>query len=411
MRDVVITHGVRTPIAKIGKSLQTLRESELGALVVENLIFHRAEIDPAAVEHVIFGQVKQSSDPSNPARAIALKARLPENVPAYTVHRQCGSGLQAIMDAYMMILCEEAEVIIAGGVENMSRSAYFMRNSRFGLGNGSYMVEDSLIEGGPGAIPADKYGSQPMGITAENLADKYSISREAQDIFAQTSQEKTARAISEGRFIEQIVPVEVSTGKGSFIFDTDEHPFLSNLEKLAALKPAFKKDGSVTAGNSSGRNDGAAAVLVMTAEKADELGYKPLARICSVASSGCDPLIMGIAPVECTRLALERAGLTLGDIDVIELNEAFAAQSIAVLEEWKKWGVSEKELEKKLNPNGGAIAHGHPLGCTGAALTVKCMYELQRVQGNRYGLITLCCAGGVGVAAVIEKINETEGAL
>ena len=399
MKEVVITHGARTAIAKVAGSLAGRREDDLGAVVLRDLLYERAKIDANAVSHVILGNIKQSGDPSNVARVVALKAGLPDSVPAYTVHRQCGSGLQAIMDAYQMILCDDADVVVAGGVENMSRSVYFMRNTRNGLGTGAYTIEDSLTDGGPGAIPLAKYGSQPMGVTAENLADRYSISRERQDAFAHQSQERAARAIAEGRFSAQITDV------GGF--DTDEHPNLSSPEKLAGLKPVFKKDGSVTAGNSSGRNDGAAAVLVMSGEKATEFGYRPMAKIRAVASSGCDPVIMGISPVECTRIALERAGLSLRDIDVIELNEAFAAQSLAVLEEWKKLGLSEAELAEKVNPNGGAIALGHPLGATGAALTVKCLYELLRVPGHRYGLVSLCCAGGVGVAAIVEK---TEGA-
>lgn len=399
MKDIVITHGVRTPIAKTGQSLRNVPALELGSLVVRELLENRARIRPSEIDHVIFGQVKQSSDPSNIARVVALSSDIPDTVPAYTVHRQCGSGLQAIMDAYQMITCGEAGVIVAGGVENMSQSVYFMRNSRNGLGNGNYSIEDSLTEGGPGAIPKEIYGSNPMGITAENLASLYNISRLAQDEFAQLSQEKAARAVAQGYFKEQILPVS----REGRIFDTDEHPFLSGLEKLGQLKPAFKKDGSVTAGNSSGRNDGAAAVLVTSSEKAGELGLKPMVRIRSIGSSGCDPTIMGIGPVECTRIALERAGLTMNDIDVIELNEAFAAQSIAVIEEWIKWGVDRESLMKKINPNGGAIALGHPLGCTGVALTVKCIYELNRVAEKRYGLITLCCAGGLGVAMIVEK--------
>jgi acetyl-CoA C-acetyltransferase len=403
MKEIVITHGVRTPIGKVGKSLRGFSDLELGKLVMKDLIQNRAKIPVKEIDHVIMGEVKQSADPSNIARVVALASGIPSEVPAYTVHRQCGSGLQAIMDAYQMILCDEADVVAAGGVENMSRSVYFMRNTRSGLGSGDYTIEDSLTSGGPGAIPEDQYGSQPMGITAENLADRYGISRLRQDTFAQASQEKTAAAIREGRFKEQILPVEVDTPKGKAVFDTDEHPFLSDMEKLGKLPPAFKKDGSVTAGNSSGRNDGAAMVLVMSAEKAASLGFTPLARIRAVASSGCDPVVMGLGPVECTRIALERSGLTINDLDVIELNEAFAAQSIAVAEEWKKWGITEDALMQKINPNGGAIALGHPLGCTGAALTIKCMYELRRVPANRYGLITLCCAGGLGVAMIIEK--------
>ena len=406
MKDVVITHGVRTPIAKIEKSLRRVTDLELGRLVVEDLVNNRAKLSPSDIDHVIMGEVRQSADPSNIARVVALEAGIPNDVPAYTVHRQCGSGLQAIMDATQMILCDEASVVVAGGVENMSRSAYFMRNTRSGFGNGDFVIEDSLTAGGPGAIPKDQYGVQPMGITAENLADRYGISRQRQDEFAQLSQEKAATAIREGRFKEQILPVEVTTEKGKVLFDTDEHPFLSSVEKLGSLRPSFKKDGSVTAGNSSGRNDGAAAVLVMSAEKASELGYAPMAKILAVASSGCDPMVMGLGPVACTSTALERAGLTIHDLDVIELNEAFAAQSVAVIEEWKNWGISEEALMEKINPNGGAISLGHPLACTGAALTVKCLYELRRVPEKRYGLITLCCAGGLGVAVIIEKMEE-----
>lgn len=403
MKEVVITHGVRTPIGKVGKSLKDIDDVTLGTLVVEELIRNRAKIDPAELDHVILGEVKQSADPSNVARVVALQAGIPETVPAYTVHRQCGSGLQAIIDAYQLIRSDEAFVVLAGGVENMSQSVYFMRNTANGLGNGNYTIEDSLVAGGPGAVPADIYGNQPMGITAEKLADLYNISRQAQDEFAQRSQERAAAAMEAGRFDGQILPVKVKTSKGEKLFSTDEHPFLSSVEKLGALRPAFKAGGTVTAGNSSGRNDGAAAVLVMSEEKAESLGMKPMAKILAVGASGCDPTIMGVGPVECTRKALEKASLTINNLDVIELNEAFAAQSLAVLREWGKWGISEEELLRKVNPNGGAIAHGHPLGCTGAALTVKCMYELSRVPEYRYGLITLCCAGGLGVAVIIEK--------
>lgn len=403
MKEVVITHGLRTPIGKVGASLKDIDSVTLGALVMDQLITNRAKIDPAKLDHVILGEVKQSADPSNTARVAALLAGIPETVPAYTVHRQCGSGLQAIIDAYQMIRSDEATAVLAGGVENMSQSVYFMRNTSSGLGSGNYTIEDSLVAGGPGAVPADIYGNQPMGMTAEKLADLYNISRQEQDEFAQLSQERMAAAMAAGRFDEQTLPVKVQTKKGEKLFSKDEHPFLSSVESLSVLKPAFKAGGSVTAGNSSGRNDGAAAVLVMAKEKADELGLAPMVKILAVSASGCDPTIMGIGPVECTRKALEKASLTINDLDVIELNEAFAAQSLAVLEEWKKWGISGEELLRKVNPNGGAIAHGHPLGCTGTALTVKCMYELSRCPQYRYGLITLCCAGGLGVAVVIEK--------
>jgi acetyl-CoA C-acetyltransferase len=403
MGEVVITHAVRTPIGRIGGGLRDVSEKELGSLVMKEIL-GRSALAEGEIDQVILGHVRQSADPSNTARVVALMAGIPESVPAYTVHRQCGSGLQAIMDADRMIRCGEAEVIVAGGTENMSQATYFIRNARHGLGNGDHPIEDSLIQGGPGSVPEDIYGRLSMGLTAENLAEKYGIPREEQDRFSLDSQIKAARAMEKGRFKEQIVPVPVPSSAGHVtLFDTDEHPRMTTLEKLAVLPPAFRKGGSVTAGNSSGRNDGAAAVLVMAGEKARELAMKPQARILSVAASGCDPTIMGIGPVECTRIALKRAKLTLPEIDVIELNEAFASQSLAVIREWILWGIDGETLMAKTNPNGGAIALGHPLGCTGAALTVKCLYELRRVHAHRYGLITMCCAGGLGVAMIIEK--------
>ncbi|MDI6726848.1 MAG: thiolase family protein [Smithellaceae bacterium] len=403
MEDVVITHAVRTAIGRIGGALRDMSAQELGGLVVKELL-RRSGLPAADPDEVIVGHVRQSSDPSNMARVVALTAGIAETVPAYTVHRQCGSGLQAIMDAFQVIRCRQAEVIIAGGTENMSQSVYYLRNARVGLGNGDHPIEDSLTQGGPGAVPVEIYGNLPMGITAENLAEKYGISREEQDRFSLQSQKKADLAIREERFREQIVPVPVTSPSGEQTwFDTDEHPRMTTMERLAALPPAFKKNGSVTAGNSSGRNDGAAALLVMTEEKARLLGMTPLVKIRSIAASGCDPAIMGIGPVECTRVALERAKLTLPDMDVIELNEAFAAQSLAVIQEWVQSGTERERLMSRVNPNGGAIALGHPLGCTGTALTIKCLYELQRVPAHRYGLITMCCAGGLGVALVIEK--------
>lgn len=402
MIESVITHGVRTPIGKIGGALKDVSAERLLAHVIKNLIGVRAQLNLNDIDQVIMGQVKQSSASSNIARSAALLAKLDENTPAYTVHRQCGSGLQSIINADQMIRCAYADVAVAGGAENMSQSPYFLRHVRAGLGNGGCIIEDSLVAGGPGAIPVQRYGNQPMGITAENLAERYKISREEQDAFAMASQQKADKAIRQGRFQTQILPVETPGN----IFDTDEYPFLSSMEKLAALQPSFKKNGSVTAGNSSGRNDGAAAVLVMSREACRRMGYRPMARILAAASSGCDPLVMGLGPVACTKKALKQAGLTLKDMDVIELNEAFAAQAIAVIREWEAWGISREQLMKKINPNGGAIALGHPLAATGAVLTVKCMYELHRRPQSRYGLITLCCGGGLGVALILEK---TEG--
>lgn len=401
MQNVVITHAVRTPIGKIGKSLRDVGVAELAGTVLKELVHHRARLQPQELDHVILGEVRQSSDPSNIARVASLLAGLPETLPAYTVHRQCGSGLQAIIDAFSMIACKDAGIVAAGGAENMSQSVYFMRGTRDGLGNGDYIVEDSLTHGALGSVPEKIFGILPMGLTAENLAERYNISRKEQDIFAQRSQERAAAAIANGFFDSQIMPV--ASFSNTNVLRIDEHPFLTSFEKLAALPPAFKKNGSVTAGNSSGRNDGAAAVLLASEEKAAELGLTPIARLISTGTCGCEPAYMGLGPVESTKIALERANLSLGDMDVIELNEAFASQSIAVMEEWKAWGIPEKELIKKVNPNGGAIALGHPLGCTGAALTVKCVYELLRVPSHRYGLITLCCAGGQGIALILKK--------
>lgn len=401
MRESVITHGVRTPIGRIGGSLKDVSAEHLLVYVIKNLICDRARLDLQCIDQVIMGQVKQSSVSSNIARSAALLAKLSENTPAYTVHRQCGSGLQSIINASQMIRCAYADVVVAGGAENMSQSPYFLRHVKQGLGNGDYTIEDSLVAGGPGAIPVHLYGNQPMGITAENLAERYEVSREEQDTFAMESQQKADEAIRQGYFQTQILPVETPGN----VFATDEYPFLSSMGKLATLKPSFKKGGSVTAGNSSGRNDGAAAVLVMSRDACDRMGYRPMARILATASSGCDPLVMGLGPVACTKKALKQAGLTLKDMDVIELNEAFAAQSIAVIREWEAWGISRDQLMKKINPNGGAIALGHPLAATGAVLTVKCMYELHRRPQNRYGLITLCCGGGLGVALILEKME------
>lgn len=403
--SVYIVAGCRTPIGKIGGSLRNVGSEALATLVVETLIKDRVHLDPNMVDQIILGEVKQRSTPSNLARYTALNSCLGPRVPGYTVHRQCGSGLQAIMDGADQITTGNAKTIVAGGAENMSQSVYFIRNASQGLGNGDHVIEDSLTAGGPGAVPVATYGNLPMGITAENLADRYQISRESQDAFAQRSQERMAHAMNEGYFETQIVPVALADGR---VFAKDEHPFLSNLEKLATLRPAFKKGGSVSPGNSSGRNDGAAVVLLMSESTVNTNHMEPMARIVAHAASGCDPAVMGLGPVESTKLALQKANLTLHDMDVVELNEAFAAQSLAVLHEWQQWGVSEAELSAKVNPNGGAIAHGHPLGCTGAALTVKCMYELMR-RSLRYGLISLCCAGGLGVTLIIENVSEMEG--
>ncbi|EON73731.1 thiolase family protein [Lysinibacillus sphaericus] len=394
MKEVVIVEGIRTAIGKLGGSLINETADILGSIVIRELL-NRTQLDPSLIEEVILGQAKQSADQSNVARLASLRAELPITVPGYTVHRQCGSGLQSINNAAQQIALGYSDIIIAGGTESMSTAPYYLRNARYGYGVGNAAILDPNTESQPGSQPFEVYGISTMGETAENLAEKYSISREEQDAFAHRSQERTAQAIQEGYFDKQIVPYEVKKRKSVEIFEKDEHPFLTSQEKLSTLKPVFRKGGSVTAGNSSGRNDGAAALLIMSKEKALELGYKPKVKILAQAAAGVDPSIMGIGPVPATLKALKQANLSIQDIDIIELNEAFAAQSIAV--------INELDLDiNRVNPNGGAIAMGHPIGATGAILMTKLIYELERT-GKRYGLVTLCIAGGLGVTTIVEN--------
>jgi len=394
MREVVIIDGVRTAIGKLGGSLVNETADQLAEKVIRGLL-ERTKLDSAIIDEVILGQAKQSADQSNVARVASLRADLPITVPGYTVHRQCGSGLQSINNAAQQIALGYSDIIIAGGTESMSMAPYYLRNARYGYGVGNASILDPNTESQPGSQPFEVYGITTMGETAENLAEKYAITRNEQDAFAHRSQERTAYAQQEGYFTEQIVPYEVKKRKLVEIFNVDEHPFLTSEEKLSTLKPVFRKGGSVTAGNSSGRNDGASALLLMSKEKALELGYRPKVKILAQAAAGVDPAIMGIGPVPSTIKALKQANLTIQDIDVIELNEAFAAQSIAV--------IKELEIDINLvNPNGGAIAMGHPIGATGAILMTKLIHELERT-GKRYGLVTLCIAGGLGITTIVEN--------
>lgn len=396
MRESYIIGSVRTAVGKMGGALKDVTSDFLAEKVIREVL-HRygKEVE---VDEVILGQAKQSQDQSNVARLAALRADLPVTVTGYTVHRQCGSGLQAINNADMQIKLGLSDVIIAGGAESMSTAPYYLRNARFGYRAGSGMILDPNTESQPGSQPREKYGELTMGLTAENLAEKYNISREEQDEFAHRSQVLADAAIKEGRFKEEIVPYEVKERKSSFIFDTDEHPRLSSPEVLAKLRPVFKEGGTVTAGNASGRNDGASALLMMSKEKAEYYGLKPQARIVAQAVSGVSPEIMGIGPVDSTKKALKQAGLTMDDIDLIELNEAFAAQALAVIRE------SGMDLDK-VNVNGGAIALGHPIGATGAILTTKLLHEMKR-RGSRYGLVTLCIGGGQGISTIIEYLDR-----
>ncbi|MHB8071032.1 MAG: thiolase family protein [Candidatus Cryosericum sp.] len=397
MKSVVITSAVRTPVGTMGGVFKDIQAVELTRTVLDEVVM-RSHIEKSIVDEIIVGQAKQSTDAPNIARVAALAARFPEETPAYTVHRQCSSGLQAIINAVWQIQTENADVIVAGGVESMSTAPYYLRNARFGYKAGNAELLDPNTESQPKSQPEDIYGTFTMGMTAENLAEQYAISREEQDEFAYTSHVQAVAAIDSGRFAEEIVPVMVATRKGeSVAVDTDEGPRRdTSLEKLAKLKPVFKSGGTVTAGNSSSRNDGAAAVVVMSEEKALALGLKPLVRFVAAGIAGVSPRVMGIGPVPATRKALQRSGLTLGDIGLIELNEAFAAQSLAVV---KELGLNREIL----NVNGGAIALGHPLGCSGTRISVTLIHEMMR-RKTRYGLATICVAGGLGVSTIFENL-------
>jgi acetyl-CoA C-acetyltransferase len=391
--DIVIVSGVRTPIARYGGALKEINSGYLASHVI-NEALNRAQITGDQVDEVILGEVRQSTESSNAARVAGLRAGVPETVPAFTVNRLCASGMQAIASAVQQIQSGQAEIVVAGGTESMSCAPIYLRGSRFG-GDRAHLV-DSNTEAGQ--QPKEIYGENlGMGVTAENVAEKYQISREDQDAFALESQRRADAAIREGRFNEEIAPYEIKVKKETVLFDTDEHPRPeTTLVKLSSLKSAFRKDGSVTAGNACGRNDGAAAVVVMRAEKANELSLKPFARIVNWAQAGVSPEIMGIGPVPAVKKLLERTGLLLEEIDLFELNEAFASQALAVIREL---GLNQE----KVNVNGGAIALGHPVGATGARIVITLMHELKR-RNLKYGIATLCVGGGQGMAILIENL-------
>ena len=395
MENIYIMGAVRTAIGKYGGSLKSVPAHQMGALVIREALT-RAGIDGGTVDEVILGEVRQSTESSNIARCAALEAGLPETVPGYTVNRLCASAMQAAFCGCQEIWCGEADVIVAGGTENMSRAPVYVRNARWG-GNKMAMV-DSNIEAGSTAAPASVYGSGlSMTKTAENVAERFGISREEQDAFAAESQRRALAAIEAGYFKKEIVPVEITEKKRSFVFDTDEFPRPgTTMEVLAGLKSIVKPGGTVTAGNSCGLNDGAAALVLMSERKVKKTGLKPLARIVGMTASALDPTIMGYGPVFATRKLLERTGMQIEQLDLIELNEAFASQSVACV---RDLGLDPA----KVNINGGAIALGHPLGCTGARLIVTLLHNLQRT-GGRFGLATLCIGGGQGMATIIEKL-------
>lgn len=394
MKNVYIVDSVRTAIGKMGGTIKDVPVDFLGAKVIEEIV-NRTGINKDAINEVILGHTKQSADAPNIGRLAALRAGLPIEVPGYTVHRQCGSALQAINNAAQQIMCGLDDVLIAGGVESMSSAPFYLRNARYGVGTGNTLLLDSNTESQPNAQPIEQYGHLTMGLTAENLAVKYDISREEQDEFALRSQELASKAISSGLFEKEIVSYEVRDRKNVINFAVDEHPRLTSLEKLGSLKPVFKEGGTVTAGNSSGRNDAASVVLVMSEDAVRKYEVKPKVKIISQAVSGVAPEIMGIGPVTSTQIALKRAGLSLDEIGLIELNEAFAAQSIAVIREL---GL---DLDR-VNVNGGAIALGHPLGATGSILMTKLIHDMER-KGVKYGLVTLCIGGGQGITTIVEN--------
>ncbi|WP_090511798.1 acetyl-CoA C-acetyltransferase [Pseudomonas marincola] len=392
MQDVVIVAATRTAVGSFQGALAQVPAVELGAVVIRALL-EQTGIDGAEVDEVIMGQVLTAGAGQNPARQAAINAGLPNAVPALTLNKVCGSGLKALHLGAQAIRCGDAEVIIAGGQENMSMAPYVMPGARTGLRMGHAQMLDSMIVDGLW----DAFNDYHMGITAENLVDKYAISREEQDAFAAQSQAKASAAIEAGRFTAEITPVMIPQRKGEPVaFATDEQPRgATTAESLSKLRPAFKKDGSVTAGNASSLNDGAAAVMLMSAAKAEKLGLPVLARIASYANAGVDPAIMGIAPVSATQRCLAKAGWALADLDLIEANEAFAAQALAVGKELQ-WDA------EKVNVNGGAIAIGHPIGASGCRVLVTLLHEMLKRDAHK-GLATLCIGGGQGVALAIER--------
>ncbi len=390
LQDAVIVSAVRTAIGTYGGGLAEVPAVKLGEICIRAAL-QRADLKPEQVEEVIMGNVLQAGLGQNPARQASVNAGLPVDVPAMTINKVCGSGLKAVALAAQAVKLGDADIVVAGGMESMSRAPYVVEKARFGYRMGDGQLVDSMIRDGLW----DAFNSCHMGVTAENICSDCNLTREELDEFALQSQQKAAQAIASGAFRDEIVPVEVPGRKGTTLFDTDQQPRETTAASLAKLRPAFKKDGMVTAGNSSGLNDGGAAVVVMSGKKAKELGLKPLATIRSYASAGVDPRVMGLGPIPSSRRALEKAGLKMSDIDLIEANEAFAAQSVAV---GKELGFDRS----KLNISGGAIALGHPIGASGTRVLVTLLYGMQHHQA-RYGLTTLCIGGGQGVAMIVER--------
>ncbi|GAA6492446.1 MAG TPA: acetyl-CoA C-acetyltransferase [Candidatus Bariatricus faecipullorum] len=390
-RKVVLAGGCRTAIGTMGGALSTVPASELGTVVIREAL-KRAGVAPDMVDEVYMGCVLQAGQGQNVARQAAVNAGIPVEVPATTVNVLCGSGLHCVNLAAKLIAAGEADIIVAGGTENMSKAPYLVQQGRYGYRMGNAVMEDALLKD----ALTDAFEGYHMGITAENICEDWGLTREQLDEFAANSQQKCEKAQAEGRFKDEIVPVEVKTRKGSVIVDTDEGPRKGvTVESISRLRPAFKKDGMVTAGNASGINDGAAAIVVMSEEKAKELGVTPMAEWIAGELAGVEPRIMGIGPVAATRKVMAKTGMTIDDFDLIEANEAFAAQSVAV-------GHDLGFDPAKLNVNGGAIALGHPVGCSGCRILVTLLYEMQK-RDAKTGLATLCVGGGMGCAAVVKR--------
>ncbi|MBB6452441.1 acetyl-CoA C-acetyltransferase [Salirhabdus euzebyi] len=391
--EIVIVSAVRTPIGAYGGSLKDVSSGHLASIAIKAAI-NRANISASLVDEVIMGEVRQTTESSNVARVGALRAGVSESSTAQTVNRLCASGMQAVVSGMQQIVFGQANVVVAGGTESMSRSPLYLRNSRFG-GDRTILV-DSNTEAGQ--QPTELYGKNlGMGITAENVAEKFGISREDQDEFAIESQRRASKAMKDGKFQDEIVPVEIKDRKMTFLFEIDEHPRpQTTLQKLASLRPVFKENGTVTAGNACGRNDGATAMIMMKRTKANQLGLQPLARIVDWATAGVSPELMGIGPVPAVKKLLNRTNKTIADIDLIELNEAFAAQALAVIRQLKL------PIEK-VNVNGGAIALGHPVGASGARIMTTLLHEMIK-RNQQFGLATLCAGGGQGMAVLVEQL-------
>ncbi|MGQ7393268.1 acetyl-CoA C-acetyltransferase [Streptococcus suis] len=390
MSKVAIVSAYRSAIGSFGGSLKDIEIADLGAQVLKQAL-EKKNIPAESIDEVIFGNVLSAGQGQNIARQVAVKAGLPQETSAYSVNKVCGSGLKSVLLAAQSIMLGDNDVVVAGGIEIMSQAPYLSKHSRFGAKFGHLELEDSMLTDGL----TDAFEGYHMGITAENVAERYQVTREEQDAFAFASQEKAAQAIAQGTFVDEIVPISLQTRKGEVIFDTDEYPRLTPLDKLATLRPSFKKDGTVTAANASGINDGCAVLVLMSEEKAKELNVQPLAFIEAYATSGLDPAYMGLGPIPASQKALQKLGKTVDDIDLFEINEAFAAQSIPVV---KELGIPAD----KVNVNGGAIALGHPIGASGSRILVTLIHELEKRNG-KLGLCSLCIGGGQGISLIISK--------